>query len=126
MSPSIKRLHRPLRLTARNWRLAFILVLAACDRQEPTTDIDEVPPQAIQESASALVEPHRYSRLSDLAGAIRKAGLPCEVVRTYKKSEPSDDGSAVYEIDCLEYSYRLTITNGQSRIERSAANVSRE
>ena len=76
--------------------MALILMLAACDKPGSTTDIDQVPPQAIQESASALVEPHRYSSLGDLAGAIRKAGQPCEVVRSYKQIEPSEQGNAVY------------------------------
>lgn len=106
--------------------LALILMLAGCDRPGPTTDIDPVPPQAAQRNAADLVEPHRYLRLSDLAGAIRKSGHPCEVVRTYKQIEQNDDGSAVYKIDCLEYSFRLTIINGQSRIERLAAKVIRE
>ncbi len=63
--------------------LALILILAACDKPGPTTD-NQMPPQAMQESANTVVEPHRYIRLSDLAGAIRKAGHPCEVVRSYK------------------------------------------
>ena len=113
---------------------ALILMLTACDRPGPTTDIDPVPPQAVQRSGTAggaeetpsLVEPHRYLRLSDLAGEVRKSGHPCEVVRTYKQIEQNDEGSAVYKIDCLEYSYRLTIHNGQSRIERLTANVIRE
>ena len=126
MRPSFKRLLGALLLTTSNWWLAITLMLVACDRPGPTTNIDQVPPQALQESASALVEPHRYSRLSDLAGAIRRAGLPCEVVRTYKQIEQNDNGSAVYKIDCLEYSYRLTINNGQSRIERFTANVIRK
>ncbi len=105
---------------------ALILMLAACDGPGPTTDIDPVPPQAAQRSGTALVEPHRYLRLSDLAGEVRKSGHPCEVVRTYKQIEQNDEGSAVYKIDCLEYSYRLTINNGQSRIERLTANVIRE
>ncbi len=87
---------------------ALILMLAACDRPGPTTDIDPVPPQAVQRG-TALVEPHRYLRLSDLAGAIRNAGHACEAVRTYNQIEQNDKGSAVYKIDCLEYSYRLTI-----------------
>ena len=62
--------------------LALMFMVAACDRPGPTTDIDQLPPQAPQDSASALVEPHHYSRLSDLAGAIRKTGHPCEVVRS--------------------------------------------
>jgi len=113
---------------------ALILMLAACDRPGPTTDIAPVPPQAVQRSGTAggaeetpsLVEPHRYLRLSDLAGAMRNAGHACEAVRTYNQIEQNDKGSAVYKIDCLEYSYRLTINNGQSRIERLTANVIRE
>ena len=106
--------------------LAFTLGLAACDRPGPTTDIDQVPPQALQQSTSALVEPHRYSSLSNLAGAIRKAGYPCEVVKSYKQVEQNDKGSAVYRIDCLEYSFLLTIINGQSRLKRLPANAIRE
>ncbi len=100
----------------------------------PTTDIDPVPPQAVQRSGTAggaektpsLVEPHRYLQLSELAGAIRNAGHGCEAVRTCNQIERNDKGSAVYKIDCLEYSYRLTIKNGQSRIERLTANVIRK
>ena len=103
--------------------LALILMLAACDRPGPTNDPDPAPPQSVQESAGALVEPQRYLRLSDLAGALRKAGRPCEVVRAYEQIERKDKGSAVYKVDCLEYSYRLTIDDGHSRIERMTANV---
>ena len=106
--------------------LALILILAACDRPGQTTDSDQAPPQAMQESANAVVEPHRYMRLSDLAGAIRKAGHPCEVVRAYKLIEQNDKGSEVYKVDCLEYSFRLTIINGQSRIEPLTDNGIRE
>ena len=91
--------------------LALILVLAGCDRPGPT-------PQDLQLNATELVEPFRYVRLSDLAGAIRASGHGCELVTTYKLIEEKDDGSAVYKIDCLEYSFRLTIIDGQSRIER--------
>ena len=96
--------------------LALILVLAGCDRPGPT-------PRALQPDATELVEPYRYVRLSDLAGAIRASGHGCELVRTYKLIEEKDDGSAVYKIDCLEYSFRLTLINGQSRIERWTAKV---
>lgn len=106
--------------------LALILMLAACGKPSPTTDIDEVPPQAVQRSGTSLVEPHRYLRLTDLAAAIRKAGYPCEVVRTYRQVEQKSEGSAVYKIDCLEYSFRLTIINGQSRIERWTTDLIRE
>jgi hypothetical protein len=114
--------------------LTLILGLAACDRFSPSTDIDPVPPQAVQPSATAagpeesasLVEPHRYLRLNDLAAAIRNAGHSCEAVRTYNQIEQNDKGSAVYKIDCLEYSYQLTVSNGRSRIERWTANVIRE
>ena len=57
---------------------------------------------------------------------MRNAGHACEAVRTYNQIEQNDKGSAVYKIDCLAYSYRLTINNGQSRIERLTANVIRE
>ena len=97
--------------------LAFILILAGCDRPGPTTDVDRAHPQALQPDATKLVEPHRYMRLSDLADAIRASGHGCEAVTTYKLIEQKDDGSAVYKIDCLEYSFRLTIINGQSRLE---------
>jgi hypothetical protein len=100
-------------------------MLAACDKPGSTTDIDQVPPQAVQPSDTALVRPERYLRLGDLAGAIRKAGHACEVVRAYKLIERKDKGGDVYKIDCLEYSYRLTISNGQSHIERLPANVTR-
>ena len=106
--------------------LALILMSAGCDSSAPTNDIDQVPPQAVQRSASGLVEPHRYLRLSDLADAIRKAGHPCEVVKSYKKIAEIDKGSSIYKIDCLEYSFRLTLINGQSRIERLTANDIRE
>lgn len=106
--------------------LALILMLAGCNRPGQTTDIDPMSPQAVQPNATHLVAPQRYLRLSDLAGAIRKSGHPCEVVRTYKLIEEREDGSAVYKIECLEYSFRLTIINGQSRIERFTADNIRE
>ena len=57
-------------------------------------------------------------RLSDLAGAIRASGHGCGAITTYKLMEQTDNASAVYKIECLEYAYRLTIINGQSRVER--------
>ncbi len=103
----------------------LILVLAACDRSGSTNNIDPVPSNALQPGDAHLVDPHRYLRPSELASAIRRSGHACEVVRAYKQIEQNGKGSAVYKIDCLEYSYRLTINNGQSRIERLTANVVR-
>lgn len=97
--------------------LVAILILAACGRPGPTTDGNQMPPQAMQESSNIVVEPHRYIRLGDLAGAIRKAGHPCEGVRAYKLIKQYDEASAVYKVDCLEYSFLITFINGQSRIE---------
>lgn len=102
--------------------LTLILMAVACDKPRGTADVDAVPPQAVQRTSTNLVEPHRYLRLTDLAAAIRKAGLPCEVVRAYKQIEQRGKGSGVYKIDCLEYSFRLTMINGQSRIEPWPAN----
>lgn len=109
--------------------LAPIFLLAACDRPGSTANIDQVPTGAVQQSASAaesLVEPQRYLRPSDLASAIRNAGHSCEVVRTYNQIEQRVKGRAVYRIDCLEYSYRLTIKNGKSRIQRYTADFLRD
>ena len=88
-----------------------------------------MPPNAVQSSATAagsLVEPHRYLRLGDLASAIRNAGHSCEVIRGYKQIKQIDNRSVVYNVDCLEYSYRLTIENGKGRIERSTRPIIRE
>lgn len=98
--------------------LALMLMSAGCDRSGRTQDTDRVPSEAVQRSDTALVDPRRYLRLSDLAAAIRKSGHPCEVVRSYQQIQLNDQGSAAYKIDCLEYSFRLTMVNGQSRIER--------
>ncbi len=98
--------------------LALVLILTGCGRPEPSSNVDPVPPQAVQRTVTALVDPHRYLRLTDLAAAIRKQGQPCEVVKTYKKIAQSDQGGSVYKVDCLEYSFRLTMLNGQSRLER--------
>ena len=98
--------------------LALIPILAACDGAAPTGLVDVVPAQAVQRPATALLDPQRYFRLTDLAGAIRKAGHPCEVVKSYKKIAQSVKGGSVYKVDCLEYSFRLTMLNGQSQLER--------
>ena len=112
--------------------LALIVMLVGCDRQTPVTDDDLVGPNSAQSGAAgrrdgtpALVEPHRYMRLSDLARALRDAGHSCEAVRTYELIEQSD-GMAVYRIDCLEYSFRLTIQDGKSSAERMATSVGRQ
>ena len=115
---SVRQLLKPSFASRDVWPLAAILMLGACDGPRPKSDKHEIPPQAMQDSAGALVEPHRYSSLSDLAGAIRKAGFPCEAVSTYRKLEQTPNGSAVYKIDCLEYSYRMAITKGRSRLEK--------
>lgn len=107
-----------------NAALVLISMVAACDRPGPRSDVDQVPPQALLEGATTIVEPHRYRNLSNLAGAIRKAGHPCEGVKSYKPIGQSDQGKAVYQIDCMEYSFLLTITNGQSRIEPLTADRS--
>lgn len=98
--------------------LALIPILAACDGAAPTGHLDAVPPQAVQRPADALLDPQRYFRLTDLASAIRKAGHPCEVVKSYKKIAQSVKGGSIYKVDCLEYSFRLTMLNGQSQLER--------
>ena len=97
---------------------ALIPILAACDGRAPTGHADAVPSQAVQRPADTLLDPQRYFRLTDLAGAIRKAGHPCEVVKSYKKIAQSVKGGSVYKVDCLEYSFRLTMLNGQSQLER--------
>ncbi len=71
-----------------------------------------------EQQSPSLMEPHRYLRLNDLAAAIRQARYPCEKVRTYSSVEQNGGPTSVYKVDCLEYSYRLTVTNGRSRIER--------
>lgn len=98
--------------------LTLCFVCASCDRPSPALDGDPVAPQTLQPNANELVEPHRYVRLGDLAGAIRTSGHGCEAVRTYKLIEQKDEENSVYKIDCLEYSFRLTISNGQGKIER--------
>lgn len=98
--------------------LALCFVCASCDRPTPALDVDPVAPQTLQPNDNEFLEPHRYLRLSDLAGAIRNSGHGCEAVRTYKLIEQKDEGNSVYKIDCLEYSFRLTISNGQGKIER--------
>ena len=108
--------------------LTPILFLAACDRARSTSNIDQVPTGAVLQSATAaeaMVEPQRYLRRSDLASAIRNAGHSCEVVTTYKQIEQKVKERTAYRIDCLEYSYRLTIKNGKSRIQRYTADVGR-
>lgn len=103
--------------------LAVVAVLAGCDREQPTNDGGPGTPRTLQPDASDLVEPYRYVRLSDLARAIRNRGHPCEVVRTYKLINQGKGRNAVYKVDCLEYSFRLTLSEGQSRIERWTANA---
>ena len=98
--------------------LALIPMLAGCDGSGPAADVDRESAQAMQPDSANLVEPHRYMRLGDLADAIRASGHGCEAIRTYKLIERKGDGTAVYKIDCLEYSFRLTLINGQSRVER--------
>ena len=101
-------------------------MLTACDQPSPGGNSGSVPADAVQrlpvptgvEESATVVEPDRYVRLTDLALALRKAGYACEAVRTYKQLQQNGSGSAVYKVDCLEYSYKLTIINGRSRIER--------
>ena len=101
-------------------------MLTACDQPSPGGNSGSVPAGAVQrppiatgvEETATVVEPHRYVRLSDLALALRKAGYSCEAVRTYKQLQQNGRGSSLYKVDCLEYSYKLTIINGRSRIER--------
>lgn len=96
---------------------ALVLFLGGCDAPRSPADVDLVPRDAVQRRETGLVDPQRYLRLTDLAAAIRTAGFPCEVVKAYKKIAQSGPNGAVYKIDCLEYSFRLTILNGQSRLE---------
>ena len=127
------RLQAPPRLQPRpisivTAALMPIFLLPACDRARSTANIDQVPSGAVLQSATAaesMVEPQRYLRRSDLASAIRNAGHSCEVVTAYKQIEKKVTGSAFYKIDCLEYSYRLTIQNGKSRLQRYTAYVAR-
>jgi hypothetical protein len=79
----------------------------------------------VQETTS-LMEPHRYIRLGDLASALRKAGHACETVRSYNQLDQNLEGTAVYKVDCLEYSYRLTVKNGRGRVDRWTADSIRE
>lgn len=96
---------------------ALVLFLAGCDAPRSPAEVDPVPRDAVQRRETGLVDPQRYLRLTDLAAAIRNAGHPCEVVKSYKQIAQSEPDGAVYKIDCLEYSFRLTILDGQSRLE---------
>jgi hypothetical protein len=100
---------------------ALSFILTACDQTVATNDIDPVPPEFMQgagreQQSLPLLEPQRYLRLSDLAAAIRQAGHACQKVRAYKSVQ--NDEAAIYKVDCLAYSYRLTVIDGRSHIER--------
>ena len=104
-------------------------MLAACSQPSPGGNSGYVPADAVQlgpvasgeEATAPVVEPHRYGQLTDLAAALRKAGYACEAITTYKRLQQDGRGASVYKVDCLEYAYRLTFSDGQSRIERWAA-----
>jgi hypothetical protein len=106
-----------------------LLMLSACDRASPGSNSGLVPVDAVQrpptaaavEETATIVEPHRYLRLSDLALALRKAGYSCEAVQTYRQLQQNGRPGSAYKVDCLEYSYKLTIINGRSGIERWTA-----
>ncbi len=106
-----------------------LMALVACDKPSRSAEIDPVPPNAVQPSVTvvgeevSLKEPHRYVQLSNLAAAIRNEGYACEDVRTYKQIEPIGKETAAYRIDCLEYSYRLTVSHGRSHVERINAHT---
>lgn len=106
--------------------LAASLVLIACGKSPPDDLDDSVRPEHVQENfvtgkvegAASFAEPPRYLRLNDLAADIREAGHGCESIRTYAALERPAKGTGVYKVDCLEYSYELTITNGRGQIRR--------
>ena len=98
--------------------LAVLSTLAGCDRNQPTNTLSPETTQSLQTDANDLVEPYRYLQLSDLARAIRKRGESCQAVQTYKLIKQGPGTDAVYKVDCLEYSFRLTLSKGQNRVER--------
>lgn len=105
--------------------LAASLVLTACGKSTPDHLDNHVRGEGVQQSlvtqkmqgATSFAEPPRYVRLSDLAADIREAGHACESVRSYEL-ERRMNGVSVYKVDCLEYSYQLTVMNGTGQIGR--------
>jgi hypothetical protein len=106
--------------------LAASLALTACGKptREPLDNHSRsegvhgsLVTQKVQGAAS-FAEPPRYVRLSDLAADIREAGHACESVRSYAELGQRGKGVSVYKVDCLEYSYELTVTDGTGQIRR--------
>jgi hypothetical protein len=106
--------------------LAASLVLTACGKSTPDHLDNHVRGEGAHQSlvtqkmqgATSFAEPPRYVRLSDLAADIREAGHGCESVRSYAELERRANGVSVYKVDCLEYSYELTVIDGTGRIRR--------
>ena len=106
--------------------LAASLILTACGKSTPNHLDNHVRGDGVHQSlvtqkmqgARSFAEPPRYVRLSDLAADIREAGHACESVRSYAELERRANGVSVYKVDCLEYSYELTVKNGTGRIRR--------
>ena len=98
--------------------LMLSLILAGCRQSSHSTSGDAVPPQAGPAADPPLVEPHRYWRAGDLAAAIRNEGYACERVRSHRQLERNGKLINAYKVDCLEYSYQLTLTNGGGEIKR--------
>lgn len=111
---------------AKNAVIAASFVLAACGKSIPQHRGGDVRSEGADKSlvtrkvqgAASFAEPPRYVRLSDLAADIREAGHGCESVKSYAELERKASGVIVYRVDCLEYSYELTVFNGTGQIRR--------
>ena len=109
----------------------FSIALAACDAPPAASVEPAAYPTGMQgrpiavrtssggeERKAMLVEPLRTVSLSELATAIREAGYGCESIRVFDQLEFDGKRLDIHKVDCLEYSYQVTLGNGRSDIER--------
>jgi len=109
----------------------FSIALAACDAP-PATSVEPAAypsgmrgtPITVRTSAEGeerramLVEPLRSVSLGELAAVVRKAGYGCETIRIFDQLELDGKRLDIHKVDCLEYSYQVTLGNGESHVER--------
>ncbi len=118
---------------------ALILILVGCDdgysndggvagatlpEGKVAVTVRTVP--GAQPQAAFLVVPQRDFNPTDLAAAVRKAGLACERVRGFNELEQNGKRTGIYKVDCLEYSYQYTTLSGKTHGKRWSGTVNGE
>jgi hypothetical protein len=92
--------------------------------QEPAqvTDRSTKPAVATRERRF-LVSPEGVPPGDKMAEAVRKTGYPCANVTSFKELRQDARETHIYKLDCVSYSYQVTVAEGEAYVWPWTGNV---